>query len=243
MKKILALIIAVMIIPLMVFADVDENTQTTQWEVSTNPDAPTLCSNAESLNNTTALQNGTSGYYIYCIKISCTNGVNVHTIEHPLSGALTCSNGNQNPNAVISSSGAQGEELRSGASCSENGVYAYATEKMYYNCALTTTQVPITSRVTTTRSVTTTQRPVTTTGAVTTTQVPETTTTSPVVETTTTAPVGEDTTTVAPVQEETTTVKSPETGVEDYFLALGGTIAVLVAGLYVIDKKNIFKKI
>lgn len=38
-------------------------------------------------------------------------------------------------------------------------------------------------------------------------------------------------------------VKSPETGVEDYFLVLGIVGAVLITGLYIVNKNNIFKKI
>ena len=63
MKK-LVLILA-MFIPLVVFANVDENTQTTQWEVATTPEASALCRSAETQNNTADLQNGTLGYYLY----------------------------------------------------------------------------------------------------------------------------------------------------------------------------------
>lgn len=201
MKK-LVLILA-MFIPLVVFANVDENTQTTQWEVATTPEASALCRSAETQNNTADLQNGTLGYYLYCIEISCTDNKNVHKIDNPLANVLKCSNGNTNPRVVIDSSGAQDEELKNGAACTSSGVYAYATEKMYYNCTLTSNEESFTPS--------TTQTP---------------------------------TTTLTPADDETTTtITSPQTGVEDYFLTLGIVTIVLMSALYIIDKKNVFKKI
>lgn len=37
--------------------------------------------------------------------------------------------------------------------------------------------------------------------------------------------------------------KSPNTGVEDYYLALSISAAVLIGGLFILNKKNVFKKI
>ena len=242
MKKVL-LSILLLIVPIYVFANisagVDEDTQTTQWEIETTTNAKNICMAEEDRNISSELSHATNGYYLYCIEISCVNSKNVHTIENPLSNVLSCANGNTDPKTTISSSGASGIELRSGATCSNTGIYAYATEKIYYDCSRTSGDVVFTPP-TTTIAPTTTQKPTTTTAPTT------TTTTRPVeptttIEPTTTAELTTLATTV--VIEETTTISSPKTGVEDYFLTLGITIVTLITGIYIIDKKNIFKKI
>lgn len=134
MKKIIFCLILLM--PLVVFADVDQSTQTTYWQVSENG-SDSACFEEENKNNTSALANGTSGYYLQCVKVSCSNGKNVHMVDHPLSSALTCANGNTNPYNIISSSGGNGVELEQGKSCDENGLYLYATQSIRYDCSKT----------------------------------------------------------------------------------------------------------
>lgn len=227
-------IVLLVLLPIIVFAEVDENTLTTNWEVASESNAFDLCMNEENKNNAGELSSATTGYYLYCVKINCNNSVNVHQIDHPLRSVLHCANGNPNPKTIISSSGASGEELKNGAACITSGIYAYATEKVYYNCSLTAAgeaYTPATSAPTTTNVPTTTV-------LTTTTKAPEETTTTSKSSTTSTV-INETTTAKTP----TTTVKSPDTGVEDYFLTLGGVVALLIVGLYIIDKKNIFKKI
>ena len=191
------LFISLLTLPLFVFASIDENTQTSKWEVEAISNAKDLCMAEENKNVPSELSNGTSGYYLYCIEISCLNNLNVHTIEKPLKDVLKCANGNILPKTLISSSGLTDLELKVGASCSNNGIYAYAIEKVYYDCSKNIDDTPY---------------------------VPTTLTSTTLIE-------------------DVTMVKSPETGVEDYFLVLGITTTILMVGLYIIDKKNIFKKI
>jgi len=137
MKKIVIVLIGIMLLPLIVNAAVDENTQITSWEVSTFSNASELCAAEEAKNISSELSNATSGYYLYCVKVACTNGVNVHTIDNPPSSKIKCANGNTNPYVEISNSGAEDTSLREGSACSQSGTYLYATEKMFYNCAKT----------------------------------------------------------------------------------------------------------
>ena len=134
MKKRIILLL-LMLIPFSVYAVVDEDTTTTTWEVSQDGASAMWCKGEESNNEYDSLANATSGYYLYCIEISCENGVNVHKIAEPISSRLKCANGNTNPSVIVSSSGAMDSMLKNGGSCSFNGTYAYATEKVFYDCS------------------------------------------------------------------------------------------------------------
>lgn len=199
MKKVFTLLfILTLILPLSVQADVGESTMTSTWEIS-EENAKNKCYAEEDKNNNSLLSKASTGWYLYCIEISCTNSLNVHNIKNPLSNKLTCSNGNTNPNVVIDSgSASKNEQLKSGATCDKTGVYIYATEKLYYNCAKTSSGSTF---------------------------VPETPVTTP------------------PTSNNSGGVTSPETGVEDYYLVLGSSILIISVVLYIINKKNVFKKI
>ena len=134
MKKRFVLLL-LLLIPFSVYAVVDEDTTTTTWEVSQDGASAMWCKGEESNNEIDSLANATSGYYLYCIEISCENGVNVHKIAEPISSRLKCANGNTNPSVIVSSSGAMDSMLKNGGSCSFNGTYAYATEKVFYDCS------------------------------------------------------------------------------------------------------------
>ena len=124
----------IFLVPFSVFAIVDENTTTTVWEVMQDDASSMWCKAEEDLNEKSVLANASTGYYLYCINISCVNGVNVHSIENPISSKLRCANGSTNPEIIVSSSGAFSPELKEGNSCSSTGIYAYATEKVFYDC-------------------------------------------------------------------------------------------------------------
>ena len=124
-----------LLVPFSVFAVVDEDTTTTTWEFVQDNASAMWCKAEEANNELSSLTNATSGYYLYCIEVSCENGINVHKISEPISSRLKCANGNNNPSVIVSSSGAMDEQLRSGSSCSFNGAYVYATEKVFYDCS------------------------------------------------------------------------------------------------------------
>jgi hypothetical protein len=238
-RSLISSIVLLLAFPLIVLANVDENTQTTTWEASTE-NAASLCASAENNNTSSELAKATSGYYLYCVKVSCDKGVNVHKVDNPLSKSLTCANGNTNPYIKVSSSGASGVELKAGASCSENGIYAYATEKVFYNCAKVNDEEESEytgsnlSNTTTTKATTTTKKAT------------ETTTQKVTNNTNTTKSANETNTnntneTNKDASEES--IKSPETGIEDYILPLTFIGVIFITSLYIINRKNVFKKI
>src|SRR5574344_1163149 len=102
MKKILfSLLVSLCFIPLMVFATIDSNTKGEYKLVSTDGStASTRCSGEEA-NNNSGLDKASSGYYLYCIQITCTSSKNAHSIAHPFASSVTCANGNKDPELTI----------------------------------------------------------------------------------------------------------------------------------------------
>ena len=224
MKKLIKLTIILLLFPLLVFAEVDKDTQTTAWELESTSNAASLCS-AEESKNTANLSSATSGYYLYCIKISCSSSKVTHDADNPLTGKLTCANGNTNPYIIVSSSGAQDDELKVGATCSSTGTFAYATEKMWYNCAKVNDGTEeggtfISDNTPTPTSTTTTN----------TNQTPA-------------SPSENNTNTNSNGNTNNNVTSSPATGVEDYILGLTIAAIVLISFLYFVNKKNVFKRI
>ena len=97
MKKLLISLLLIM--PIGVFAKVDQNTTTTIWNVKDEADAKSKCIAAANQNGGTSLSNATAGYYLECIEVSCTNSKNVHKKLNTY--AVSCANGNTTPNAII----------------------------------------------------------------------------------------------------------------------------------------------
>ena len=166
MKKLLISLLLIM--PISVFAKVDQNTTTTIWNVKDEADAKSKCTAATNQNGGTSISNATAGYYLECIEVSCTNSKNVHKKLN--SYAVSCANGNTTPNAIIDA-GAPASAIKEGATCTDTGAYEASSE--------------------------------------------------------------------TPSNKE----ESPNTGVEDYYLALTASAAVLIGGLFILNKKNVFKKI
>lgn len=202
MKKLLISLLLIM--PIGVFAKVDQNTTTTIWNVKDEADAKSKCTAAANQNGGNSISNATAGYYLECIEVSCTNSKNVHKKLNTY--AVSCANGNSKPNAIIDA-GAPASEIKEGASCTDTGAYVYFTQKTFYNCSQNTGGSDYT--------------------------------------TTTTKSSSKDNNnnnsnnTNTPNNNE----ESPNTGVEDYYLALSISAAVLIGGLFILNKKNVFKKI
>lgn len=244
MKKILIyIILLIAAVPVMVLAAVDANTQTEAWELETYSNAAALCSAEESKNVAAELSAGTTGYYLYCIKIDCVNGVNQHSSANPLNEKLTCANGNTNPYVSITSSAANGIELREGATCTSTGTYAYATENVLYNCS----RVNDGSANGAIYTSNTNNNTSTNNGSETTaTDTPGSTNTPG--GTSSNLPGGEDNNSNEATSNNSSnssnqTTESPDTGVEDYILPLAGAIILIGGLIYFINKKNIFKEI
>lgn len=124
MKKLLISLLLIM--PIGVFAKVDQNTTTTIWNVKDEADAKSKCTAATNQNGGTSISNATAGYYLECIEVSCTNNKNVHKKLNTYS--VSCANGNSKPNAIIDA-GAPASEIKEGASCTDTGAYVYFTQK------------------------------------------------------------------------------------------------------------------
>lgn len=200
MKKLLISLLLIM--PIGVFAKVDQNTTTTIWNLKDEQDAETKCKEAVNQNGGTSISNATAGYYLECIKVSCTNSKNVHTKLNTYS--VSCANGNTKPNAIIDA-GAITSEMKAGSSCTDSGPYVYFTQKIFYNCAKNTSGDDYKTTTTTTK------------------------------------PADKDGDGSSDTTKDDGT--NPDTGVEDYYLLLGTTAAVLIGGLFILNKKNVFKKI
>lgn len=198
MKKLFVCLL--LLFPIGVFATVDQNTATTIWNVKDEADAETKCKEAINQNGGTSATNATAGYYLECVKVSCTNQKNVHQKLNTYN--VSCANGNKNPNAIIDA-GVLSSELKAGASCTGDGAYVYFTQKTFYNCAKTTDNSDYTP--------------------------------SNSDNSNNTNKDGDET----PSNNE----ESPNTGVEDYYIALTVSAAVLIGGLFILNKKNVFKKI
>lgn len=214
-NKLLALIL-LLVFPCVVFATETEF-KSTIWDVEDYDDAKTLCeSAAEEGNRLNTNNNGEIQKYVQCVEIKCENSKIKHSTLKPFSDTVTCSNGNSNPYATVSDSGVTETEtdLIEGAACTANGTaVAYATEVISYKCGKT-----YNSNNEQVDFVT-----------------PEDT------------PTEKDDSEGGKSDEGKTSNNDPakvtDTGVSDYYIALAGIAAVLGVGLYVLNKKNVFKKI
>ncbi len=227
MKKIILSLISLVLLPIGVNAAVDSNTKTIGSAIADNANIKTLCQSAEDENS--GYTNSKSGYYLECIAIKCENSKNVHYINNSFSSKVTCENGNTDPKKTIISSGADNNagqtlSLAKDASCapdsnkldSVTGAYAYATRVYSYDCAYKADGSAYTSGNTSGGDNTS----------------------------------GDNNTTPGNKDdgETTTTTKTdnsnnPKTGVEDYYKILIPSIIVVSGVLYLVNKKNIFKKI
>ena len=168
----------------------------------------------ESLKLNESIKNATNGFYIEGLEITCTNGKRVYTIMNSaIASTLTCANGNTNPYYNNVVDGTIGKSIENGSACT-----ADENESTLYATRIYKYDCDYLAESTEDN-----KKPFSTT----------TTTTT----TTKSGNKDGDTT------KDTGTTDNKETGVEDYFIALGTIGIAVTALLYVVDKKNVFKKI
>ena len=168
----------------------------------------------ESLKLNESIKNATNGFYIEGLEITCTNGKRVYTImNNPIASTLTCANGNTNPYYNNILDGTSGKSIENGSACT-----ADENESTLYATRIYKYDCDYLAESTEDN-----KKPFSTT----------TTTTT----TTKSGNKDGDTT------KDTGTTDNKETGVEDYFIALGTIGIAVTALLYIVDKKNVFKKI
>jgi cobalamin biosynthesis Mg chelatase CobN len=238
MKKVLILFVSLLVlIPINVFATVDGTTKGLQFPAST--DAKANCM-AEEAKNTTDFSAADSGNYLYCIAITCTNSVNVFTADNPLSSKVTCKNGNTKPYITVASSGAgavtSGPSYAEGSSCTDtSGVpYEYVTENDFFECAFTYGGTDNKQRVAYLGS------------SNNTTNNTSSNTSSNSGSSSGSSTSGSSTSSTGSSTSSTSSkdsTSSPNTGVENYFVILVSAIVALSILLYILNKKNVFKKI
>lgn len=170
------------------------------------------------LNDKEGNQHATAGYYITCVEISCVNSKVQYTDKAPMLENIVCSNANKNPFIKNRQSGISGhEDLEEGKSC--------LMEEDDDGNVFVTTYATVNSQYNCTKTSTGENYGIPTTSSHITSTTSNNLTTSP-----TTAK-----------QEEN--IKSPATGINTYYLALTILAVFLSGGLYIINKKNLFKKI
>ncbi len=220
-KKILLLISLLM--PVSVFAAVDGNTNSVGSAIADNAEIKNVCQNAEKEND--GYTNATNGYYLECIAVKCENGKNVHYIDNSFDNKVVCANGNKNPLKEISSSGAdklatsQVVTLAKDASCApdtnklDSATGAYAFATRIYSYNCAYNPDGTAFVSSDNKDNTNTDN---------------------------------NTTTAVDNKKDDTTKddnKNPQTGVEDYYKVLIPAIIVISGVLYLVNKKNVFKKI
>lgn len=232
-NKLLALIL-LLVFPCVVFATETEF-KSTIWDVEDYDDAKTLCeSAAEEGNRLNTNNNGEIQKYVQCVEIKCENSKIKHSTLKPFSDTITCSNGNSNPYATVSDSGVTetDTDLIEGAACTANGTaVAYATEVISYKCGKTynSNNEPV--------------------DFVTPEDTPEDTPTEKDDSEGGNSDEGKQSSDEGKQSSDegktsnNDPAKVTDTGVSDYYIALAGIAAVLGVGLYVLNKKNVFKKI
>lgn len=218
-KKLFISLFSLILLPLTVNAAVDGNTKTIGSAIADNANIKTLCQNAESENS--GYTSATSGYYVECITIKCENSKNVHYVENGFSNKVTCANGNKNPKNTIVSSGAdttgtnQTLSLAKDASCEADSTKLDSVTGAYaFATRLYSYDCAYNADGSAFTSNTT----------------------------------KDETTTETKTTEKTTASSkdgsnNPKTGVEDYYKILIPSIIVVSGALYLVNKKNIFKKI
>ena len=199
MKKLLCLFITLMlIIPTVVFAEkVDLQTPVIVYDEQDE----SVCRAQINNNNTSLLQNGTDGFYLTCVKVTCTSGVQKHTYLQKIDDVLRCTNQNTNPNLEILATAVDGP-LAANATCATNGEVVYGTVKFHYQCGLVGD----------------------TGGAF-------------------QPPANQNNQNNQDNQTNNNGTTNPQTGINTYYMVLGATVALLSGGLYIVNKKNLFKKI
>ena len=168
----------------------------------------------ESLKLNGSIKNATNGFYIEGLEITCTNGKRVYTIMNSaIASTLTCANGNTNPYYNNVADGTKGKSIENGSACTAN-----ENESTLYATRIYKFDCDYLA------------------GSTEDNKKPFSTTTT---TTTTTNSENKD----GDTSKDTGTTDNKETGVEDYFIALG-TIGVVVTCLfYFVDKKKVFRKI
>lgn len=169
------------------------------------------------LNEAEANKNATTGYYLTCIEITCVNSKVKHTDKAPMLENVTCGNSNKNPFVISRQSGiSDNGELEEGKSC--------LMEEDDDGNVFVTTYATVKSQYNCAKTSTGENYGVPITSS----------TTTP-----TTSNISTSTTTAKPEEN----IKSPETGINTYYLALTILAVILSGGVYIINKKNLFKKI
>lgn len=224
-KRLIISLFLLLIFPLVVLADETEFSVSI-WDVEDYENAKTVCLEAaDNANNSITNTDGKNKTYAQCVEISCENSKIVHKTIDSFSDMVSCENGNTNPYALVSKTGATDDELKEGATCSGTDPIAYATEAVVYNCSKTTSSSS--------------SEPVDYV-------VPEDPTEPAKPSNDPTEPSNNDTPEAdnnnsSSNKDDEATIT--DTGVSDYYIALGCIAAVLCIGLYALNKKNVFKKI
>lgn len=219
MRKIVLSLISLILLPLTVNAAVDGNTKTIGSAIADNANIKSLCQNAENENS--GYTNATAGYYLECITIKCENSKNVHYIDNGFASKVKCENGNTNPKSTVVSSGADASagqtlSLAKDASCAPDSAKLDSATGAY---AFATRLYSYDCAYTADGS------------AYASGSKDDNNTTNPTTTTPTTSSNGNGNS------------NNPKTGVEDYYKILIPSIIVVSGALYLVNKKNNFKKI
>lgn len=219
MRKIILSLIGLIIIPISVNAAVNGDTKVIGSAIADNANIKKLCQEAEAENS--GYTNASAGYYIECITIKCENSKNVHYIDNGFASKVKCENGNTNPKSTVVSSGADASagqtlSLAKDASCTPDSAKLDSATGAY---AFATRLYSYDCAYKADGS------------AYTSGSKDDNNTTTPTTTTTTTSSNGNGNS------------NNPKTGVEDYYKILIPSIFVVSGALYLVNKKNNFKKI
>lgn len=219
MRKIILSLIGLIIIPISVNAAVNGDTKVIGSAIADNANIKKLCQEAEAENS--GYTNASAGYYIECITIKCENSKNVHYIDNGFASKVKCENGNTNPKSTVVSSGADASagqtlSLAKDASCTPDSAKLDSATGAY---AFATRLYSYDCAYTADGS------------AYASGSKDDNKTTNPTTTTTTTSSNGNGNS------------NNPKTGVEDYYKILIPSIFVVSGALYLVNKKNNFKKI
>lgn len=219
MKKKILLLVG-LLMPVSVFAAVDGNTNSVGSAIADNAEIKTICQNAEKEN--AGYTSATNGYYLECIAVKCENGKNVHYIDNSFDNKVVCANGNKNPLKEITSSGADKLASSQTVTLAKDASCAPDTNKL----DASTGAYAFATRIYSYNCAYNTDG----TAFVSNDNKDDTNTTT-------------TTTTIAASNTTKDDNKNPQTGVEDYYKILIPAIIVISGALYLVNKKNVFKKI
>lgn len=213
MKKYLIILVGVFLFPMIVNAAITENTQVIAGEYASDSTIATRCYEDESANGD--LNAATSGLFLECVAIKCEDSKNVHYIKHPFKDEVTCANGNKDPYKDITDSGITPKSGGAGLLLSTGASCLESAPK-----DSSTGAYAFATRI----------------------YKYDCSKTSDNKEYKATATnTGTDTNPGSSAGDTSKT--NPDTGIEDYYSVLIPTILIVSIGLYVLNKKNIFKKI